>query len=85
MEEFSDTEDYGHSRKVLSQHYNKLSEAFNNSKEKESLETEFMKILNDFIVKAHGSADVASTSIGHRVSMLPASSKRLKTHGTSQY
>jgi hypothetical protein len=82
MEELSDTEDYSHSRKVLSRHYNELSEAFNNSKAKETLEAEFMRVMNDFTVRARGSASVVSTSVGHRVSMLPASSKRRKTHGS---
>jgi hypothetical protein len=83
MEELSDTEDYGHSRKVLSRHFNELSEAFNNSKEKESLEVEFQKIMNDFIIKARGSAAIPSSSQGQRVSMLPPSSKKRKTHGTN--
>ena len=85
MEELSDTEDYRDSRRVLSRHYNELSEAFNNSKAKESLEVEFKTIMNDFIVRARGSAAVPSTSKGNRVSMLPASSKRRKTHGTNHY
>jgi hypothetical protein len=46
MEELSDTEDYHDSRKVLSRHYNDLSEAFNNSKEKDTLEEEFKEIMN---------------------------------------
>jgi hypothetical protein len=82
MEELSDTEDYGHSRKVLSRHYNELSEAFNNSRAKESLEHDFMRVMNEFIVKARGSAIVVSSSKGQRVSMLPASSRRRKTHGS---
>lgn len=85
MEEVSDAGDYDHSRIVLSRHYNELSEAFNNSKQKESLEVEFMQVMNDFIIKARGSAAIVSTTIGNRVSMLPASSKRKKTHGTSHY
>jgi hypothetical protein len=85
MEEVSDAGDYDHSQKVLSRHYNELSEAFNNSKQKESLEVEFMQVMNDFIIKARGSAAIVSTTIGNRVSMLPASSNRKKTHGTSHY
>jgi len=83
MEELSDTEDYGHSRKVLSRHYNELSEAFNNSKEKESLEVEFKQVMNDFIMKARGTAAIPLSSQGTRVSMLPPSSRRRKTHGTN--
>jgi hypothetical protein len=51
MGELSDKEDYQDSRKVLSCHYNKLSEAFNNSKEKECLEEEFRTLMNQFIVE----------------------------------
>jgi hypothetical protein len=85
IEELSDDEDYRDSRRVLSRHYNELSEAFNNSKMKETLETEFKTIMNEYIVKARGTAAVPSTSQGNRVSMLPASSKRRKTHGTNHY
>ena len=85
MEELSDTEDYQDSRKVLSRHYNELSEAFNNSKEKESLEAEFKKVMNDYTVRARGTAAASSSSKGHRISMLPASSKKRKTHGTQHY
>jgi hypothetical protein len=85
MEELSDTEDYRDSRKVLSRHYNELPEAFNNSKEKESLEVEVKKIMNDFIVRARGTAAIPSTSQGNCISMLPASSKQRKTHGTKNY
>lgn len=85
MEELSDTEDYQDSRHVLSRHYNELSEAFTNSKDKEKLEKEFMKIMNDFTVRARGATSATSSSKGHRVSMLPASSKRRKTHGTKHY
>jgi hypothetical protein len=81
MEEFSDTDDYGDSRKVLSRHYNELSEAFNNSKEKETLESEFKIVMNQFTVRARGSAALSSSLVGQRVSMLPASSRKRKTHG----
>jgi hypothetical protein len=84
MEEFSDMDDdYRDSRKVLSRHYNELSEAFNNSKEKESLETEFKILMNQFIVRARGTAAVSSSAVGQRVSMLPASSRKRQTHGTN--
>jgi len=85
IEELSDDEDYRDSRRVLSRHYNELSEAFNNSKMKETLEEEFKVIMNQYIVKARGSAAIPSTSQGTRVSMLPASSNRRKTHGTKHY
>jgi hypothetical protein len=84
-EELSDAEDYQDSRNVLSRHYNEMSEAFNNSKEKETLEKEFMKIMNNFTVRARGTADAPPSSKGHRVSMLPASSRKRKTHGTKHY
>ena len=54
IEEVSDTEDYGHSRKVLSRHYNDPS-----------------------------SSKDPSTK-GLRLPMIPASSKRQKTHGTKR-
>ena len=85
IEELSDDEDYRDSRRVLSRHFNELSEAINNSRMKESLEVQFKVIMNDFIVKARGSAAVPSASQGTRVSMLPASSSRRKTHGTKHY
>jgi hypothetical protein len=75
MEERSDTKDYRDSRKVLSRHYNELSAACNNSKEKESSEGKFKKIVNDSIVRAGWTAAIPSTSYGNRISMLPASSK----------
>jgi hypothetical protein len=46
----SDAEDYKDSRNVLSWHYNEISVAFTSSKEKENLEKEFMKLMNDFTV-----------------------------------
>jgi hypothetical protein len=85
IEELTDDEDYHDSRRVLSRHYNELSEAFINSRMKETLETEFKVIMNEYIVKARGTAAIPSTSQGNRVSMLPASSKRRKTHGTKHY
>jgi hypothetical protein len=75
MEELDDTEDYQDSRKVLSRHNNKLLGAFNNAKEKELLEVKFKKIMNDFIVRAHGTAAIQSTSQGNSISMLSGSSK----------
>ena len=85
IEELSDNEDYRDSRRVLSRHYNELSEAFNNSKEKESLEVEFKEIVNDFIVKACGRVAKPSTSKANCIPMLPASSKHQKIHGTQHY
>ena len=78
-------EEHQDSRLVLSRHYNEISEAFTNSKEKESLEREFMDVMNEFIVRARGFAAAPPSSQGQRVSMLPESSKRRKTHGTSHY
>ena len=85
IEELTDDEDYRDSRRVLSRHYNELSEAFNNSRRKEALEEEFKVVMNEFTVKARGSAAIPSTSQGTRVSMLPASSRKRKTHGTKHY
>jgi hypothetical protein len=44
IEELSDTEDYGHSRKVLSRHYNDVTEAIHNLDAKEDLENELKEI-----------------------------------------
>jgi hypothetical protein len=90
IEELSDTEDYGHSRKVLSCHYNDVTEAIHNSNAKEALEKELKEILNTMTVKARAHAIVPSsfkdqTSKGQRLSMIPASSKRQKTHGTKHF
>jgi hypothetical protein len=90
IEELSDTEDYGHSRKVLSRHYNDVTEAIHNSDAKEALENELKEILNNMTVKARAHAIVPSSSKdqsskGQRLSMIPASSKRRKTHGTKHY
>jgi hypothetical protein len=85
IEEISDQEDHPDSRSVLSRHWNEMSEAFTNSKEKESLEREFMGVMNEFMIRARGSAAAPPSSQGQRVSMLPNSSKRRKTHGTSHY
>ena len=85
IKDLSNNKDYRDSRRVLSRHYNELSEAFNNSKMKETLETEFKVIMNEYIVKARGMAAIPSTSQGTQVSMMPASSKRRKTHGTKHY
>ena len=50
MEELSDTEYHQDSSKVLSRRYNEfLDDAFDNSKEKESLEVKFKKSTTDFI------------------------------------
>jgi hypothetical protein len=85
IEQLSDTDDYNDSRKVLSLHYNDLSEAFTNSKDKESLELEFKDVMNAFIVRARGTAVVPTSSmVGQRVSMLPASSRKRKTHGANR-
>jgi hypothetical protein len=76
MEELSGMEDCRDSRKVLSRYHKKMSLAFNNSKEKESLEVQFKKIMNDIIVRARSStAAIPSTSQGNHVAMLPSSSK----------
>ena len=85
IEELSDTEEYQDSRKILSRHYNELSEAFTNAVDKDSLEVELMKVMNDFIVRARGTTAVSTSKKGKgsRVSMLPPSSQRRKTHGTN--
>ena len=85
VEELTDNEDYGDSRKVLSRHYNEVTEAINNSLEKEELEKEMKDFFNKITVRARGVPVVHSSSKGGRVSMLPTSSKRRKTHGTKHY
>jgi hypothetical protein len=90
IEELSDTEDYGHSRKVLSRLYNEVTEAIHNSDAKEDLENKLKEILNTMTVKARAHAILPSSSKdqssnGQRLSMIPASSKRQKTHGTKHY
>jgi hypothetical protein len=50
IEELSDTEDYGHFRKVLSRHYNHVTEAIHNSNAKEEFENEVKEILNTMTV-----------------------------------
>jgi hypothetical protein len=52
IEEVSDTEDYGHSRKVLSQYYNDVTEAIHNSNAKEEFEQEVKEFLNQITVRA---------------------------------
>jgi hypothetical protein len=82
VEELSDTEDYGHSRKVVSRHYNEVTEALHNSLEKQKLEAELKECLNKFTVHARGLTAVAALAKGNRISMTPANSKKRKTHGT---
>jgi hypothetical protein len=62
MAELSDTNDF-------SWHYNELLEAFNNSKQKESLEEEFKELMNKYMVQARGTAAVSSSHAGQRISM----------------
>jgi hypothetical protein len=85
MEELTDDEDYRDSRQVLSCHYNALSEAINNSKQKESLEEEFKILMNQFTVRARGSASVPSSHVGQIISMLHPSSRKRVTHGVQHY
>jgi hypothetical protein len=90
IEELSDTEDYGHSRKVLSCHYNDVTEAIHKSSAKEALENELKELLNSMTVRARAHAIIPSSSKdssskGKCLSMIPASSKRRKTHGTKHY
>ena len=85
VEELSETEFYSHSRQVLSRHFNEVTEAINNSREKQELETEMRIFLSNLTARARGVAAGSSTSTGSRVSMLPTSSKRRKTHGTKHY
>jgi hypothetical protein len=82
VEELSDTKDYGHSRKVVSRHYNEATEAIHNSLDKQKLEAELKECLNEFTVRARGLTTVAASAKGNRISMTPANSKRRKTHGT---
>jgi hypothetical protein len=85
IEELSDDEEYDHTRKSLSREWNECTEAIHNSRLKQCLEDKFRTFLRDTTVEARASAYVASSSKGQRVSMLPASSKRQKTHGTKHY
>jgi hypothetical protein len=87
IEDLLDTEDYGHSRKVLSRHYDDVTEAIHNSNAKEEFENELKQILNTMTVRARAHAIIPSSSKdqsskGNPLSMIPASSKRQKTHGT---
>jgi hypothetical protein len=59
-----------------------LSEAFNNSKEKESSEAKFKKIMNDFTVRARGTAAIPSSSQGNCISM---SFQPVANNGNSWY
>jgi hypothetical protein len=47
IEEVSDTEDYGHSRKVFSRHYNDVTEAIHNCNAKEEFEQEVKEFMNE--------------------------------------
>jgi hypothetical protein len=90
IEEVSDTEDYGHSRKVLSRHYDDVTEAIHNSNAKEEFEQEVKEFMNEITVRPRAQAIILSSSKdpsskGLRLSMIPASSKRRKTHGTRHY
>ena len=90
IEELSDTEDYSHSRKVLSCHYNDVTEAIHNSHAKEEFEKELKELLNNMTGRARAQAIVPTSSKdqssnGRCLSMLPPSSKRRKTHGTKHY
>jgi hypothetical protein len=90
IEELSVTEDYSHSRKVLSRHYNDVTEAIHNSSAKEAMENELKELLNSMTVRARAHAFIPSSSKdssskGKSLSMIPASSKRRKTHGTKHY
>jgi hypothetical protein len=85
-----DTEDYGHSRKVLSCQYNDVTEAIHNSNAKEEFENELKEILNTMTVRARAHAIVPSSSKdpsskANPLSMIPARSKRQKMHGTKHY
>jgi hypothetical protein len=68
-----------------------VTEAIHNSQSKEGIENELNGILNNMSVQARAdantpsSSNIPSSSNGKPVSMLPASSKRRKTHGTKQH
>jgi hypothetical protein len=55
------TEDYGHTRKFVSCHYNEVTEAIHNSLEKQNLEAELKECLNHFTVRAQGLQLVGSS------------------------
>ena len=61
IEEFSDSEEYSHSRKVLSRHYNDVTEAIHNSNAKEEFEKELKEILNSMTVRARANAIIPSS------------------------
>jgi hypothetical protein len=71
VEELSDTKDYGHTRKVVSCHYNEAMEAIYNSLEKQKLEAELKECLNDFTVHARGLTAVAFSAKGNQILMTP--------------
>jgi hypothetical protein len=76
--------------KVLSRHYNNVTEAIHNSDANVALKNELKEILNTMTVKARAHAIVPSSSKdqsskGQRLSMIPANSKRRNTHKTKHY
>jgi hypothetical protein len=55
-------EDYSHTRKVLSRHYNEVTGSIKNSLEKEELEAKLEEFLNNITVHVQGLAAVPSSS-----------------------
>jgi hypothetical protein len=71
-------------------HYNDVTEAIHNLNTKEAFENELKEILNTMTVRARAHDIIPSSSKdpsskGKRLSLIPASSKRRKTHGTKHY
>ena len=79
--EFDETDKF-HSSEILKSIFYDTTEAINNSNMKSELEKEFMIVFNKFAAKARGVCNSNMFWKGRRISMLPANSKRKKTHGT---
>ena len=67
-----------------------MTEAIHKSNAKEEFEQEEKEFMNEITVRARAQAIIPSSSKdpsskGLRLSMIPASSKRQKTHGTKHY
>ena len=77
-----DNNDKFHTSEVLKCAFYDTAEAINNSSSKSELEENLLQVFNEFMAKARGNCDANTFQGGHRISMLPANSKRKKTHGT---
>lgn len=72
-----------------SEKYKKLyydaTEAAFSCTNRDQQEEKLFSFLNSFIAECHGMTPLSQAPSGHRISMIPANSKRQKTHGTSHY